>query len=172
MTEREMAYLSVEPFSTFDCHPKEHIPILFAPIRFCSQWMRRAARAGGGTEMDSLPRLGHWSIARDGHTVVTDMPTIGGDAKFDGGYVVAVGVDPAAAALIEQAPALAQTLSAAVGILHVAQIILASRGYFTTAHEMHRACENALDVLQAATGERCANGHAEHPRTYVDGRPS
>jgi hypothetical protein len=104
--------------------------------------------------MDAFATLGHWSIARDGLTVVTDAPHIGGDAIFDGGHVIAVGVDPAAAALIEQAPALAQTLAAAVGILHVAQLILASRGYLTTAREIHDACENALDVLQLATGER------------------
>jgi len=104
--------------------------------------------------MDAHRALGHWSIARDGHTVVTDAPHAGGEVMFEGGYVIAVGVDPTAAALIEQAPALAQTLSAAVGIMHVAQLILASRGFITTAREIHEACENALDVLQLATGER------------------
>jgi hypothetical protein len=104
--------------------------------------------------MDALQTLGHWSIARDGHTVVTDAEHAGAEVKFDGGYVIAVGVDPAAAALIEQAPALAQMLAAAVGVMHVAQLVLASRGYITTAQEIHQACENALDVLQLAAGER------------------
>jgi hypothetical protein len=108
--------------------------------------------------MDALPALGHWSIARDGHTVVTDTPALGGEVMFDGGYVVAVGIDPRVAALIEQAPALAQTLSVAVGIMHVAQLILASRGYITTAREMNLACENALDVLKLTATERSANG--------------
>jgi len=109
--------------------------------------------------MDGLSELlGHWSIARDGLTVVTDAPDFGDSVTFDGSHVVAVGLTPQAAALIEQAPALAQTLSAAVGILHVAQLILASRGYLTTAREMHIACENAIDVLKLAAGERPSRG--------------
>ena len=35
--------------------------------------------------MDGLPALGHWSIARDGHTVVSDAPDIGSEVMFDGG---------------------------------------------------------------------------------------
>jgi hypothetical protein len=114
--------------------------------------------AGGETAMDALPTLGHWSIARDGHTVVTDTPALGDEVMFDGGYVVAVGIDPRVAALIEQAPALAQTLSVAVGIMHVATLVLSSRGFVTTAREMHQACENALDVLKLTNVERTANG--------------
>ena len=104
--------------------------------------------------MDVTQTLVHWSLARDGHTVVTDAEHIGGGVVFDGGHMVAIGIDPQAASLIAHAPELAQGLAAAVGMLHVTGSILRSHGLVRTAHEIDEACEAALDLLQRATGER------------------